>query len=174
MPVRSPGSPRTAGSPSTGYRGRGVLWKKSGQIVNLGTFGGHESLAGYINDRGQIVGVAANRKRDPFSLFGWGTQTRAFLWQKGIMRDLGTLGGPDANAAIVNNHGQVAGASYTNSAPNPDTGSPTLHPFLWTHGTMADLGEPAQEDVGADAFFFRVVDGAQIDPAMRASRSNAA
>jgi probable HAF family extracellular repeat protein len=120
--------------------GRGVLWKKSGQIVNLGTFGGHESLAGYINDRGQIVGVAANRKRDPFSLFGWGTQTRAFLWQQGVMRDLGTLGGPDANAVIVNNHGQVAGASYTNSAPNPDTGSPTLHPFLWAHGTMADLG----------------------------------
>ena len=154
--------------------GRGVLWKKSGQIVNLGTFGGHESLAGYINDRGQIVGVAANRKRDPFSLFGWGTQTRAFLWQKGIMRDLGTLGGPDANAAIVNNHGQVAGASYTNSAPNPDTGSPTLHPFLWTHGTMADLGEPAQKDVGADAFFFPVVDGAQVDDLLhvRASRGN--
>jgi probable HAF family extracellular repeat protein len=120
--------------------GRGVLWKKSGQIVNLGTFGGHESLAGYINNRGQVVGVAANRKRDPFSLFDWGTQTRAFLWQKGVMRDLGTLGGPDANAAVVNNHGQVAGASYTNSAPNADTGRPTLHPFLWTHGTMADLG----------------------------------
>ena len=120
--------------------GRGVLWKKGGQIVNLGTLGGHESLAGYINDRGQIVGVAANRKRDPFSLFGWGTQTRAFLWQKGVMQDLGTLGGPDANAALVNNHGQVAGASYTNSTPNLDTGMPTLHPFLWTHGTMADLG----------------------------------
>jgi len=120
--------------------GRGVLWKKGGRIVNLGTFGGHESLAGYINDRGQVVGVAANRKRDRFSLFGWGTQTRAFLWQKGVMRDLGTLGGPDANAAIVNNHGQVAGASYTNSAPNPDTGAPTLDPFLWKHGTMADLG----------------------------------
>jgi len=120
--------------------GRGVLWKKSGQIVNLGTFGGHESLAGYINDRGQVVGVAANRKRDPFSLFVWGTQTRAFLWQKGIMRDLGTLGGPDAVAAAVNNHGQVAGSSYTNSAPNAVTGIPTLDPFLWRHGTMADLG----------------------------------
>jgi probable HAF family extracellular repeat protein len=120
--------------------GRGVLWKKSGQVVNLGTFGGHESLAGYINDRGQVVGVAANRKRDPFSLFGWGTQTRAFLWQNGVMRDLGTLGGPDANAVVVNNHGQVAGASYTNSAPNAVTGVPTLDPFLWTHGTMADLG----------------------------------
>ena len=123
-------------------QGRGVLWRKGGQIVNLGTLGGHESLAAYINNRGQIAGVATNRKRDPFGItgFNWGTQTRAFLWQKGIMRDLGTLGGPDANAIIVNNHGQVAGASYTNSTPNPDTGIPTLDPFLWTHGTMADLG----------------------------------
>lgn len=121
-------------------QGRGVLWRKGGQIVNLGTLGGHESLAAYINNRGQIAGFAANRKRDPFSLFGWGTQTRAFLWQKGIMRDLGTLGGPDALAEFVNNHGQVAGYSYTNSRPNPDTGIPTQDPFLWTHGTMADLG----------------------------------
>ena len=121
-------------------QGRGVLWRKGGQIVNLGTLGGHESLAAYINNRGQIAGWAANRKRDPFSLFGWGTQTRAFLWHKGIMRDLGTLGGPDALAVIVNNHGQVAGTSYTNSRPNPDTGIPTQDPFLWTHGTMVDLG----------------------------------
>ena len=122
-------------------QGRGVLWRKGGQIVNLGTLGGHESLAAYINNRGQIAGFATNRKRDPFiTEFNWGTQTRAFLWQKGIMRDLGTLGGPDANAVIVNNHGQVAGGSYTNSRPNPDTGIPTLDPFLWTHGTMADLG----------------------------------
>lgn len=121
--------------------GRAVLWEKGGQIVNLGTLGGHESLAGFINDRGQVAGAAANRKRDRFSMFGWGTQTRAFLWQKGIMRDLGTLGGPDAvPTGGGNNRGQVAGTSYTNSTPNPDTGVPTQHPFLWTHGTMADLG----------------------------------
>lgn len=120
--------------------GRGVLWTKGGQIVNLGTLGGNESLAAYINDRGQIIGFAANRKPDPFSLFGLGTQTRAFLWEKGIMRDLGTLGGPDATAAAVNERGQVAGASYTNSTPNAVTGIPTLDPFLWTNGTMVDLG----------------------------------
>ena len=121
--------------------GRGVLWKKNGQIVNLGTLGGHESLAASINERGQVAGFAANRTPDRFSLFWPGTQTRAFLWQKGIMRDLGTLGGPDALlTGGVNNRGQVAGESYTNSEPNPDTGMPTLDPFLWTNGTMVDLG----------------------------------
>jgi probable HAF family extracellular repeat protein len=121
--------------------GRAVLWNKGGQIVNLGTLGGNQSLAAFINDRGQVVGFAANRRPDPFSLNGLGTQTRAFLWEKGSMRDLGTLGGPDADpSGGVNERGQVAGRSYTNSTPNADTGIPTLDPFLWTNGTMVDLG----------------------------------
>jgi probable HAF family extracellular repeat protein len=117
----------------------GALWT-DGRVVDLGTLGGHQSLAGYVNERGQVVGVAADAQPDDLSLFGWGTRTRAFLWEKGTMRDLGTLGGPDAGAAAVNGNGQVAGASYTTSTPNADTGIPTLHPFLWEKGRMTDLG----------------------------------
>jgi probable HAF family extracellular repeat protein len=125
---------------------RAVVWE-NGRIVDLGTFGGRESGAGAVNNKGQVVGWALTSKPDPFSLIlvsigglGTGPQTRAFLWQKGHMRDLGTLGGLDAMAGLVNDRGQVAGVSYTNEDPNPTTGYPTLHPFLWENGKMLDLG----------------------------------
>lgn len=125
---------------------RAVVWE-NGRIEDLGTFGGNASAAGDVNNKGQVVGWALTSKLDPFSLIlvnfgggGPGPQTQAFLWQKGHMRNLGTLGGLDAMAFLVNDRGQVAGWSYTNEDPNPTTGFPTLHPFLWEDGKMLDLG----------------------------------
>jgi probable HAF family extracellular repeat protein len=117
-----------------------VLWK-DGEIINLGTLGGYESGAGVVNSHGQIAGFSGNAVPDPYSLLVLGTQTRAFLWDKDHgMQDLGTLGGPDAFAPVINERGQVSGLSYTNSTPNPGTGLPTADPFLWAHGQMLDLG----------------------------------
>lgn len=117
---------------------KAVLWK-NGKIADLGTFGGNQNLAVDINSWGQVTGFALNATPDPFSFVG-GTQTRAFLWQNGLMRDLGSLGGPDSFGQYVNDRGQVAGFSYTNSTPNPETGVPTARPFLWHQGRMIDLG----------------------------------
>jgi probable HAF family extracellular repeat protein len=125
---------------------RAVIWE-NGEIHDLGTFGGNIGLATGVNNRGQVVGLTSTSNPDPFSILYFqiggittGTQTQAFLWQNGHMRNLGTLGGPDAAAFNVNNRGQVAGGSYTNDIPNATTGFPTLHTFLWESGRMIDLG----------------------------------
>jgi probable HAF family extracellular repeat protein len=108
-----------------------VLWR-DGKIINLGTLGGNESFPVAVNNRGQVVGMAQNAIEDPFSFAGFGTQTRAFLWENGVMRDLGDLGGPDSWAFYVNDRGQVAGFSYTSSL--------NIDPFFWENGKMQDLG----------------------------------
>jgi probable HAF family extracellular repeat protein len=133
---------------------RAVVWK-GGQIRDLGTLGGSSSFSQAINDQGQVTGLALNDVPDLFSFFyqylyclpfnicpANATQTRGFVWdEEGGMRDIGTLGGPDAFPSLINNRGQIAGFSYTDSAPQPTTGFPTLHPFLWeTEKGMKDLG----------------------------------
>jgi probable HAF family extracellular repeat protein len=139
--------------PLTGInQSRPVRWK-DGHIYDLGSFGGNQGAAISINNRGLIVGGSLNTTPDPFSIFDLlsgstnGTQTRAFLWQDGMMRDLGTLGGPDAVAILVNERGQIAGMSYTNSAPSPGCSVLLVpgsflaaDPFLWDKGEMKDLG----------------------------------
>jgi probable HAF family extracellular repeat protein len=126
--------------PLTGLpENRAVMWTKAGEIIDLGTLGGNESFSNDVNDLGQVVGMAANAVVDPFSFIG-ATQGRAFLWENGAMRDLKTLGGPDAFALYINHRGQVAGISYTDSTANQNTGVPTIHPFLWENGRMSDLG----------------------------------
>ena len=125
---------------------RAVIWRE-GKITDLGALqGGNTSWASAINTAGQAVGFSQNGTPDGFSLatqvFGFSatTQTRAFLLVDGQMKDLGTLGGPDAVAAFVNDAGQVAGYSYTDSVPNASTGLPTLDPFFWEGGRMVDIG----------------------------------
>jgi probable HAF family extracellular repeat protein len=140
------GSSETGGiDPLTGSPAfHAVLWR-DGRITDLGTLGEDQSDAFAINNRGQAVGFSLNGMPDPVSIFGQPTQSRAFLWQNGVMQDLGTLCeadvcGLDAQASVINASGQVAGFSATNQTPNPTTGIPTVHPFLWVNGTMIDLG----------------------------------
>jgi probable HAF family extracellular repeat protein len=123
-----------------------TVWQ-GGRVIDLGTFGGNFSLASMNNDHQQVVGCASNDVPDPFTPTGilYGllfdpNQLRAFLWQGKKLHDLGTLGGPDACAVWINENGQITGASFTNSIVDPNTGLPTLDPFLWEDGKIVDIG----------------------------------
>jgi probable HAF family extracellular repeat protein len=142
--------------PVTGFPAEdGVLWQDA-QITDLGTLsGGYESDAFAVNNHGQVAGGSTNGTADPYSIYYFGIfgistggQTRAFVWDKhNGLQDLGTLGGPDALATLINERGQIAGVSYTSSTPNPNNGPctpnvPTQDPFLWEKGAggMTDIG----------------------------------
>ena len=134
-------SEATVDDPFTGSPAEHAVMYVNGEVRDLGTLpGGYESQANDINDRGQVSGFASNGTADPYALLPWGTQSRSFIWQHGVMRDIGTLGGPDAVSTTLNARGQIAGQSYINSTANPATGVPTLDPFLWQNGRMRDLG----------------------------------
>jgi probable HAF family extracellular repeat protein len=121
-------------------QGVATIWAH-GQPISLGTLpGGTRSFAQDINDRGQVTGMSSNGTPDPLSFFSWGTRTRSFIWQNGVMTDLGTLGGCDTIENNMNQRGQVAGWSYTNNTVNLATGLPTTDPFLWQNGHIHDLG----------------------------------
>jgi probable HAF family extracellular repeat protein len=116
-----------------------VLWQ-NGVITDLGTLpeGGYESVANAVNSRGQVAGYAMNTIPDSNSLTLFinylppSTQVRAFLWDENNgMQDLGTLGGTDALAALINEPGQVVGWSYTSTTQSGACSPFVLGSFIW-------------------------------------------
>lgn len=74
-------------------------------VTDLGTLGGTYSLAGGLSNSGWVEG---------YSFLSEETNKRPFLWHNGVMTDIGTLGGPNADAGYrPNDSGNVGGASET-------------------------------------------------------------
>jgi probable HAF family extracellular repeat protein len=98
------------------------VFQTLGQLVPGGAFSG----ATAINNRGQIVGSARSTPG------GGDGPVRAFLWDKGVMINLGTLDG-DSFARDINERGDVVGL-FVDTAQNTGFG------FLWSKGVMTALG----------------------------------
>src|SRR5215469_18211098 len=110
--------------------GRAVM-NIHGHNIDLGTLGGANSWTNYggINDRGEAVGFAETSVLDPdgedFCAFGTKLTCRGFFWRHGQMTALPTLGGNNAQAAAINNRGQIVGISETTVQ---DSGCPASKP----------------------------------------------
>ena len=103
------------------------LWNES-ILHDLGTLGGRNSAAGMagVNPEGQVVGSAETETVDsnnPPLL-----ESHAFLWQKGVMNDLDTLGGNNSTANAIDSQHRVVGDAQTGES-DPFFGQ-QFHPYL--------------------------------------------
>jgi probable HAF family extracellular repeat protein len=130
------------GSQTTLTQTHGFLWQH-GKMQDLGTMGGPDSWAVYVNDQGQVAGTSyTSYVIDPLTTDLPTPPTppvSAFLWENGKMKDLGNLGGDNALVGAygivsgLNNRGQVSGNMEV-------AGNQFIHAFLWDGEKLADLG----------------------------------
>ena len=121
-----------------GYNQHAFAWR-DGRLTDLGALPGKQNSSGIyeLNSYGVGAGYSENGRHDPTGR----AAGVAVLFKNGQVISLGTLGGADTLEYAQNNVGQIIGASYTNSTPNPANGGyPTIDPYLWQHGHMTDLG----------------------------------
>jgi len=80
-------------------------------VQNLGSFGGTSCcLVVTNNDRGWVDGTSNLPGDKSF---------HPFLWRNGVMKDLGTLGGPNASAGGMNDRGDVTVGGADTGEPDP-------------------------------------------------------
>jgi probable HAF family extracellular repeat protein len=137
-----------------------VLWYQ-GVKIDIGTpglagldgiaYGGDNSAAFGVNERGQAVGEAATSTLDPngedfcgfksFGLPSFGTTCVPFVWQYFVMTPLPTLGGNNGFAYAINSRGEVAGTAE-NTTPDPACSAPQVFqfkPVIWENAKAQEL-----------------------------------
>lgn len=114
---------------------RGFFWD-GGAMYPVTDLGGGSSVTTDLNNQDQVVGAATLA----------GGNFHAILWtlgadKKGVILDLGTLGGNNSYATAINEAGQVTGWAETGQLyEEQGIQAPIRHAFLWSNGRMYDLG----------------------------------
>lgn len=127
-----------AGSASGSDEIRGYLRAPDGSFTDLGAIpwdgsGGPETVPLAINNRNQITGRSGR-----FNIPEPGY--RAFVWNNGVIRDLGDLGSTPNTGHALNDRGQITGEAYLPAGPRDSSA------FLYSHGRMVSLDtRPATE-----------------------------
>lgn len=122
-----------------------TLWL-DGFAFDLGTLGGPNSSVAWPvkNNRGLIVGISQTATPEPLGenwscaaffpgATGTGFTCLGFVWEKGTMRALPTLGGNNGFAAGANNRGQIVGWAE-NTVQDPTCAPPQVlqfRPVVW-------------------------------------------
>lgn len=113
---------------------------RNGVMNDLGTLGGPDSVAMFVNQKGQIAGQSFTSyiPNSPINIYPCSSSTGLptldpFLWDHGSMIDIGSLGGTCGFPNYLNNRGQVVGQMNL-------AGDQVFHAFLWSEGSLEDLG----------------------------------
>lgn len=112
---------------------RAFLWEH-GTMQDLGTLGGTDALAQFINERGQVVGWSYTGSAPNTSCPGvFPVATGSFMWDRSHgVQDVGTLGGTCTLVTGLNNYGTAVGISFNDEQIERG--------FVWQSGTIQDLG----------------------------------
>ena len=114
-----------------GTQARSFIWQ-NGNMQDIGTLGGPDAVRHMTLNANRAITGQSYTNATANAATGVPT-TDPFLWQRGHMLDLGTLGGAYGLANWLNDAGEVVGQSNL-------AGDQTADPFLWKDGKMTDLG----------------------------------
>jgi len=119
------------------------FWDPATGFIDIGTLGGERTWVTDINDNGQVVG---------YSNTGTGQNERhAYLWENGVMTDLGTLcgdlclHGTDSGAMGINNDGIIVGFSNYAIMHKGKKLMSAHKAVIWKNGNIQQLDIPNSE-----------------------------
>jgi probable HAF family extracellular repeat protein len=134
-------------------------------FVDLGTLGGPASGAMGLNDQRQVVGWSTTNATCVINDHLCRT---AFLWEDGVMTDLGFLPGDEESVArAINNDGLIVGTSEFDIL----FGSGTFHGVTWTGGAIAPLADFGAGSFPSDVNASGRIAGWAMNPGVSADRA---